>query len=64
MAFGIGSAGQSPEQHSGEVRFRTLVEYRNIIREIVKQQLVDIMLTSASTNAVLAIEKSSLLTVL
>ena len=30
MAFGIGSAGRSPEQHAGEVRFRTLAEYRDL----------------------------------
>jgi hypothetical protein len=53
MAFGIGAPGMSPEQHSGEVRFRTLGEYRDQIREIVRQQRVDIMLMSSSTNDVL-----------
>lgn len=53
MAFGIGSAGRSPEQHAGEVRFRTLAEYREQIRQIVRQGKVDIMLMSASTNDVL-----------
>ena len=28
MALGIGAPGQSPEMHSGEVRFKTLEEYR------------------------------------
>ena len=37
MAFGIGAAGQSPEMHAGEVRFRTLAEYREQIRQIVRQ---------------------------
>lgn len=55
MAFGIGAPGQSPEAHAGEVRFRTLREYREMIREIVRQELVDIMLMSASTTDVLAI---------
>lgn len=55
MAFGIGAAGQSPESHPGEVRFRTLKEYRDVIREVVRQELVDIMLMSASTNEVLTI---------
>ena len=32
MAFGIGSPGRSPEMHAGEVRFRTLAEYREQIR--------------------------------
>src|SRR5690606_33491559 len=55
MAFGIGAPGKSPEMHAGEVRFRTLAEYRDQIRQIVRQQLVDIMLMSASTNDVLTI---------
>lgn len=57
MAFGIGSPGRSPEAHAGEVRFRTLAEYREQIREIVRQGLVDIMLMSASTNDVLTIQE-------
>ena len=55
MAFGIGAPGRSPEAHPGEIRFRTLKEYRDIIREIVRQELVDIMLMSASTSEVLTI---------
>lgn len=57
MAFGIGAAGQSPESHPGEVKFRTLKEYRDMIREIVRQQLVDIMLMSASSNEQLTIQE-------
>jgi hypothetical protein len=53
MAFGIGAPGKSPEMHAGEVRFRTLAEYREQIRQIIRQELVDIMLMSASTNDVL-----------
>jgi hypothetical protein len=55
MAFGIGAPGQSPEAHSGEVRLRTLAEYRQSIREVVRQGLVDILLMSASTNDLLNI---------
>jgi hypothetical protein len=55
MAFGIGAPGQSPEMHAGEVRMRTLAEYRDNIRQITEQGLVDIMLMSASTCAALAI---------
>jgi hypothetical protein len=55
MAFGIGAPGQSPEGHSGELRFRTLAEYREQIRQIVRQGLVDNMLRSASTSAQLTI---------
>src|SRR5579864_7988238 len=57
MAFGIGAPGRSPEMHAGEVRMRTLAEYREQIREIVRQEIVDIMLMSASTNDVLAIQE-------
>jgi len=53
MAFGIGAPGMSPEAHAGELRFRTLGEYRDQIRQIVEQGIVDIMLMSASTNDVL-----------
>ncbi len=57
MAFGTASAGKSPEQHSHEGRFRTLAEYRELMRQNVKQGLVDIMLMSASTNELLTIEE-------
>ncbi|MFW6125369.1 MAG: hypothetical protein ACOC46_04405, partial [Pirellulales bacterium] len=55
MAFGIGAPGRSPERHDGEVRFRTLAEYRDCIRQITRQGLVDVMLMSASTAEVLAL---------
>jgi hypothetical protein len=42
---------------SGEDRFRTLVEFRDIVREIVRQELVDIMLMSASMSDVLTIQE-------
>ena len=57
MAFGIGSPGRSPERHDGEVRFRTLDEYREQMRSIVRSELVDIMLMSASSNEVLAMQE-------
>lgn len=57
MAFGIGAPGQSPEMHAGEVRTRTLAEYRDQIREITRQGVVDIMLMSASTNDKLTIQE-------
>src|SRR6202011_2301307 len=53
----IGGPGKSPEAHSGEVRFRTLQEFRDIIEQIVEQGLVDIMLMSAHTNEILTIQK-------
>ncbi|MBL8829023.1 MAG: hypothetical protein JNM18_18725 [Planctomycetaceae bacterium] len=57
MAFGMGSAGKSPESHPGEVRFRTLAEYREQMRQIVRQGIVDIMLMSSSTNDVLTLQE-------
>lgn len=57
MAFGLSAPGRSPEHHASEARFRTLDEYRQIIREIVAQGLVDIMLMSASTNELLTIRE-------
>src|SRR5262245_37685270 len=57
MALSIGAPGRSPESYPGEVRYRTLAEFRDIIEQIVGQKLVDIMLMSASTSEVLAIHK-------
>ena len=33
MAFGLGAPGQSPETHAGEVRFKTLEQYRELMRQ-------------------------------
>src|SRR3989440_2016526 len=57
MALSIGAPGRSPEAHSGEARYRSLREFRDIIEEIVAQGLVDIMLMSAHTNEILNIQK-------
>jgi len=58
MALSIGAPGKSPERWpDGEVRHRTLAEFRGIIEEIVEQGLVDIMLMSASTSELLTIQK-------
>jgi hypothetical protein len=53
MAFGLAAPG--PDPSSG--RMRSLAEYRDQAREIVRQGLVDIMLVSASTNDVLSAEQ-------
>ena len=37
MAFGIGSAGKSPESHSGELRYKSLEQYREQMRQIQKE---------------------------
>src|SRR3974377_478927 len=57
MALAIGAPGKSPEAHSGELRYRTLAEFRDIIEQIVQQGLVDIILMSASTNEILTIQR-------
>ena len=43
--------------HAGEVRFRTLEEYRDQMRLIARSALVDIMLMSASSNHALTIRE-------
>lgn len=57
MAAGLSAPGKSPEHHAQEGRFRSLAEYRELIRQNVRQGLVDIMLMSASTNEVLTIQE-------
>ncbi|MBN1590859.1 MAG: hypothetical protein JW888_15205, partial [Pirellulales bacterium] len=57
MAFGLAAPGKSPEHYADEAQFRTLDEYRQLMREIVAQGLVDILLMSASTNEVLNIQQ-------
>src|SRR5271165_1519782 len=57
MALAIGAPGRSPEAHSGELRYRSLAAFREIIEAIVEQALVDIMLMAASTSEVLTIHK-------
>jgi hypothetical protein len=57
MAFGLSAPGRSPETYAGEARFRTLDEFRQQIREITAQGLVDVMLMSASSNEVLTINE-------
>jgi hypothetical protein len=57
MALAIGAPGKSPEAHGGELRYRSLAEFRDIIEQIVAQGLVDIMLMSASTSERLTIQK-------
>jgi hypothetical protein len=57
MAFGLAAPGRSPEYHAGEARFRTLQEYRQLMRDIARQGLVDIVLMSASSSEVLTIQE-------
>lgn len=55
MALGLGAPGLSPEAHAGELRFKTLEEYREQMRLITRQGLVDIMLMSASSSYAITI---------
>src|ERR1043166_5169206 len=57
MALAIGAPGKSPEAHGGELRYRSLAEFRDVIVQVVEQGLVDIMLMSASTSEVLTIHR-------
>src|ERR1700738_3312484 len=52
MAFGIASSGQTRDG-----RYRSLADFRDQIREIVAQGLVDIMLMSASTSEIVTIRE-------
>src|SRR5688572_3533467 len=54
MAFGIASPGTHPQ--TGKVR--SLADYRDQMREITKQGLVDIMLMSASSSEILTIKEN------
>ena len=53
MAFGLAAPGV--DRATG--RLRSLADYRDQIREITRQGLVDIMLMSASTSALLCVEE-------
>jgi hypothetical protein len=54
MAFGLAATGPSSEPGK---TFRSLAEYRDLMREIVRQGLVDILLMSPSSSEVLSIEE-------
>lgn len=57
MGFGLAAPGQSPEYHGHEARFRSLAEYRQLMRDITAQGHVDIMLMSASSSEVLTLRE-------
>ena len=62
MAFGLAAPGLAAGGDRLHGPFRTLDEFRGHIREIVAQGLVDVMLMSASTSEVLAIDEGLLRT--
>ncbi len=57
MAFGVGAPGRSPERHEGKSPFKSLAEYRQQIRDVIRQQVVDVVLMSASTSEALCLEE-------
>jgi hypothetical protein len=57
MAFGLAAAGLAPGGEPVKGPFRTIADYRESIRALVTQGLVDIMLMSASTSEQLSIEE-------
>lgn len=57
MAYGIASPGKSPEHYASEGKFRNMPEFRECIRDVVRQGLVDIMLMSAHINDLLTIQE-------
>jgi hypothetical protein len=57
MAAGLAAPGKSPEHHAHEGRFRSLADYRDLMRQNIEQGLVDIMLMSASSNEILNIHE-------
>ncbi len=57
MAAGLGAPGLSPESHPGEVRFKTLEQYRDQMRIITRSGLIDIMLMSASSSYTLTLHE-------
>ena len=57
MAFGLAAPGLRRGGSPATGPYRTLGEYRESIREVVRQGLVDIMLMSASTSEVLTIDE-------
>ena len=57
MAYGMAAPGKSPEHYAQEGKFRSLPEFRECIREVVRQGLIDIMLMSPHTNDILTIRE-------
>ncbi|HEY4234685.1 MAG TPA: hypothetical protein VGM76_14725 [Lacipirellulaceae bacterium] len=57
MAFGLSAPGPRRGHDASAQPFRSLAEFREQIREIVSQKLVDIMLMSVSTSELLTIRE-------
>ncbi|HEX5470453.1 MAG TPA: hypothetical protein VFW73_01130 [Lacipirellulaceae bacterium] len=57
MAYGISAPGLKNKDAPEHQRYRSIQEFRDLIRQVVEQQLVDIMLMSASTSDLLAVRE-------
>jgi hypothetical protein len=57
MAYGIAAPGIKRGDGAEPTRYRNIQEFRTQIRQIVRQQLVDIMLMSVSTSDVIAVRE-------
>lgn len=57
MAYGVSAPGIRRDSGLEGTRYRSIHEYRAQIREIVEQQLIDILLMSVSTSDVLTIDE-------
>jgi hypothetical protein len=57
MAFGISAPGMRRAADGTTTGYRSIQEFRDQIRELVEQRLIDIMLMSASTSDVVALRE-------
>lgn len=57
MAFGMAAPGTISPEEAKAGRYRTLEQYRDLIRQNVEQGLLDIMLMSVSTSEVLTVNE-------
>jgi hypothetical protein len=57
MAFGIAAPGVRRNKSGETAGYRSIQEFREQIREIVRQQLVDVMLMSVSTSDAIAVHE-------
>ncbi|MCO6459298.1 MAG: hypothetical protein J5I93_28650 [Pirellulaceae bacterium] len=57
MGLGIAAPGPAGRDAEGRERFRSLEQYRQFMRDLVRAEAVDIMLMSASTSQRLTIEE-------
>lgn len=58
MAFGLSSPGMSPATYDQPAKQRNLAEYREQIRQVIRQGVVDIVLMSASTSDQLTLREN------